>query len=661
VSLLTPWFLLGLLALALPLWLHRLERQTAERRPWSSLAFFRPSPESQVRRRRFRYLVLMGCRLLLLALLTLLFARPTLDARSALAPLSGRWHLIAVDTSLSMGHGGEWARAAQAVDHVLAGLGAADRSQLLAFGPGVRVLGAPTGDHGSWRGGLRALSATGARGSYGELGEAVRALAQAEGPAPTLHVVSDFQQSAAPERFADLGLPPGADLVTHDVSAPPRPNWCIEGVTGPARLHGPQRASLEVVVAGFDTPAAARRVEMRIGDRVVGTAEVNVPPAGRATALFTDLEVPRGRSRAQVQIHPPDGLPADDVFFVGLERTESLPVLFLREAGDARAELYYRTGLESGGAGMFELAASTPEAAQTLALDRFAFVVLYDLPRLPALLEGKLRAFVEGGRAALVVAGPSVARRRALTWLRGAVGEAARADRPRHALADASSHLIARATEGLADVRFHRHLRAEAPVERVVVRLSDGAPLLFEASLGAGRLLVLTAPFDPAWTDWPVHVSFVPFVLTSARWLAGLEGTAGRAAVGDVLDLGQGGSSPAASIEVIGPDGRRALGLAASVRERKLTLDRAGFYEVRRAGRTEDVAVNPDARESDLRALDPATLARWKTTGGPPADRVPGREDAERRDLAYPLAFVLAAAVLVESTLANRHLTQRPK
>jgi hypothetical protein len=656
MAFLSPWFLAGLLALALPLWLHRLERQAAERRPWSSLTFFRASTEESVRRRRLRYLALLTCRLLLLAALALLFARPTVDAGFVLSPPAVRRHLIAVDTSLSLGHGDAWARAQTAAAAVLGGLGADDRSQVVAFGPGVRVLGGATGDHGSWRGAIRALAPTASHASYGELGEALRALAL-DDPSPlSVHVVSDLQQSAAPDRFADLGLPAGATLLVHDVAAAGRPNWCVEGISGSLRLYGTQRAELHVTIAGFDTPATARRVEVRLGDRVVGAADVNVPASGRATVRFADIEAPRGSSRVEVRLAPADALPADDAFFVALERTESLPILFLRAPSDTRAELYYRAALESAGSGMFEVQAATPDAAQTLALDRFAFVVLYDVSRLPALLDGRLRTFVEGGKAALLVAGASVARDRVWPWLARPLAEAGRRERSLQASVVQGMHPALHDTGRLADVRFFRHVPLAADAERVLVRLADGAPLVLEQPLGAGRLLVLASPLDPEWTDWPVHVSFVPFAIASARWLAGLEDQDTQAIVDHVLDLGRGTQPAAASVQVLDPAGRRALSLEASVSEGKVPLRQAGFYEVIRPGRTTLIAVNPDPRESDLRVMSADALERWKATGGAPAAAHAATGKPERRDLSRYILWFLVAAALVESTLANRYL-----
>jgi hypothetical protein len=654
MSFLSPWFLAGLLAVALPLWLHRLERQAAERRSWSSLAFFRPSTEESIRRRRYRYLLLMACRVLLLAFLALFFARPRVDARSALAPRPAMRHVVAVDTSMSMGHGDTWTRARREAQGLLEALPAGDRSQLVTFGPGVHVLGGATSDHRSWRPALASLSPTGGRGSYGELGEAIRALLPGEATPLTLHVVSDFQRTAAPDRFAELGLPPGAVLAVHDVSGGPRPNWCIEGVAGDRRRYGAEAADLQVTVAGFDTPAAKRRLELSVGDRPVGTAEIDVPASGRATAHFPKIELPRGQSRGVVRMTPADALAADDVFFVALSRADALPVLFLRADTDTRAELYYRAALDAGGAGLFDLHAMTPAAAQSLALDGYAFVVLYDVPRLPPLLEAHLRAFVEGGRSAMVVAGAAVVRERAAPWLAGALAEAERSEHGWHTTGRTGLPLDG---DALADVRVFRHVGADASAEETLVGLGDGRPLVFERRAGSGRVMVWTAPFDTAWTDLPVHVAFVPLVLAAGRRLAGLDDAHDQETVGRRLDLGGAADPARASVQVIDPAGERRVRLGASAAERQVVLERAGFYEVRRPGRSEDVAVNADRRESDLRPLERETLDRWKATGGAEPAPVPAPGDeAGKRDLSRAVLWALAAAVVVESTLANRHL-----
>ena len=73
---LTPWFLLGLAAIGLPVYIHLLRRHITTPLPFSSLMFFERGTQSSTRHRRLRYLLLFSLRAALLLLLVLAFANP---------------------------------------------------------------------------------------------------------------------------------------------------------------------------------------------------------------------------------------------------------------------------------------------------------------------------------------------------------------------------------------------------------------------------------------------------------------------------------------------------------------------------------------------------------------------------------------------------------
>ena len=214
----TPWFLAGLLAVGLPLWLHLLERQNPVRVLFSSLMFFERRTQRSIRHRRLRYLLLLASRLALLSLLALAFARPVLERPPAAALGSPRNRIVAVDSSLSMNYQGRWARARAEAMGLVEKLGAGGRARVLAFGPGVRILTDLTDDRTALRSAVASLAPTSSRNSYGELGQSLRSLAQNTPEGVEVHVISDFQQSAMPGRFADLSLPATASLVVHNVA-----------------------------------------------------------------------------------------------------------------------------------------------------------------------------------------------------------------------------------------------------------------------------------------------------------------------------------------------------------------------------------------------------------------------------------------------------------
>jgi hypothetical protein len=150
-------------------------------------------------------------------------------------------------------------------------------------------------------------------------------------------------------------------------------------------------------------------------------------------------------------------------------------------------------------------------------------------------------------------------------------------------------------------------------------------------------------------------------VAEASRYLAGFEDTVIQAVVDTVLELKK-RRDPRAAVEVLDPSGRRALDLAGAVAGRDLSLTSTGFYEIRRAGRSELVAVNQDPRESDLRPMPAETLALWKSTGRAAA-AVPGSPAAGAKPITQDfwrtfLILALALAVL-ESILGNLHLGVR--
>src|ERR1700679_354769 len=106
-----PWFLAGLLAVGLPVYIHLLRKHTTTPRLVSSLMFFERGTQSSVRHRRLRYLLLFALRALLMLLLALLFAQPFI--RRSAASASDKLLVVAVDDSFSMKAGTRFADAKQ--------------------------------------------------------------------------------------------------------------------------------------------------------------------------------------------------------------------------------------------------------------------------------------------------------------------------------------------------------------------------------------------------------------------------------------------------------------------------------------------------------------------------------------------------------------------
>src|SRR5207247_8002827 len=78
MSFLNPFLLFGSLALAIPVLIHLVRRERSEIVPFSSLMFLLKIPKRMIRQQMLKNLLLMLLRILLIALLVGVFARPYL-------------------------------------------------------------------------------------------------------------------------------------------------------------------------------------------------------------------------------------------------------------------------------------------------------------------------------------------------------------------------------------------------------------------------------------------------------------------------------------------------------------------------------------------------------------------------------------------------------
>ena len=659
---LAPWFLAGLVAAGLPLWLHLLRRHRAEPRRFSSLMFFERRAPKSIRHRRLRYLLLLSLRLALLALLAVAFANPYVTR--AVAPGAGgrKLALLVIDDSFSMRHGGALERAKREALAVVASLPAGSQGQVVALDSQVHFLSPAVEDRQQLRAALESVSATDSRSSYGELARAARSVAQSARAPVEVHLFSDMQKSSLPAALADFVLPGQAQLVLHATAEARRPNWAVESVNAPRRLFGSRKARVQATIAGFGAPAARRTVSLAVNGRVVETRTVEIPENGRAAVEFPSLDVPYGLNRGEVRISPADALPEDDRFFFALERADPSRILFVHEARQPRGLLYFRAALEASSEAAFTLEAVTTDQAGGVSPSKYAAVVLSDVAAMPASFENALRSFVRAGGSLLVAVGPAASTRPRVPVFDEAILEARYAARAGERFQSAgfldAAHPSVRRANRWEGVKFYQVIRIEPGSARVVARLADETPLLLEKRIGEGRVLVFASTFDNLSNDFPLHAAFVAFVGETARYLSGEEDRPSNLPVDAHLEL-RSGKDQGPAVEVLGPEGRRALSLEEAATARTLQVARAGFYEVHiGSGRDELVAVNPDRRESDLEVIPKETLALWQHRGlaaRAPAGGAPVTE-ARPWPLWWYVMLLALAVALAESLAASRYM-----
>lgn len=149
MAFLSPLFLIGAAAAALPILLHLLKRQPEQRVKFSAVRLLRSAPVEHRGRRRLRELLLLALRVSALLLLALAFARPFFAAEGVGG--SAGVTIVALDTSLSMSAPGQFERARELARDAVRRAPSGQAVGVVTFADAAQVAAAPRAATGRWR------------------------------------------------------------------------------------------------------------------------------------------------------------------------------------------------------------------------------------------------------------------------------------------------------------------------------------------------------------------------------------------------------------------------------------------------------------------------------------------------------------------------------
>ena len=653
MSLLAPLFLLGVAAIALPFWLHRLQTESSDRRPFSSAMLLERAEQRVHVQKKLKYLLLLALRVLLLLLLALAFAQPFLRLPADVVEATDAGtHLVLVDTSASMARVGTFSQARETVRDALDRAPADALLQLATVDRTFRVVGELGNDRSRLLADAASLDPSRARLDYGAGMTAVERFVAALPPPVTLHFVSDFQASGMPVRFADL-VPAGVErFVPHVVGTGEPFNWYAEYARDSA-------AGIQFGINGAGDRERLGDAELYLNGSLIATHGLS--QTGPQVLDFARPEYEPGENRVELRIVADDDFAADNRWFHVVDNKPPTPTPLIT--------------LDTGGLPMTYLSAALESAAEYRVepliagnfdpriLSRYRWAVVDDIGLLDGGLDAALSDYLSVGGNLLVFAGeraaglemlPLAGNRRGASGLGLPPGEFLSIGRIE------STHPALARSEGWQSVSVSRYLPLLPEAgDRVLIALQNGDPFLIERQVGQGRLLLVAAHLDNRWSDLPARPVFVSFVIEAARYLAGINEIDRTYLAGSSLPLAVAGYT---SGQVVDPEGNTLLSLADTTREQQINLDIPGFYEVYTPQGQTVVAANIDPRESDLTRIGQDVLDRWQdaTASQPAVTSAAFSMEQERSlELWHWLLLLLAVVVIGESILGNMHLKPR--
>ncbi len=642
MNFLTPAFLFGALALALPVVFHLIRRSTRDRLPFSSLLFLSPTPPRLTKRSRLEDLLLLLLRCLALGLLAFGFARPFLRDSPAADAATGqpRRLVLLVDRSASMQRDGLWPAALARATEVLGETTPADQVAVLAFDQTVTRLvtfedwqAVPPGDRAAMaRGKLGALKPGWAATQLGNaLITAAETLTEADvrqvTPVKQVILISDLQEGGRLEKLQAYDWPKNLRLRALPVKARSGGNAGVQ-VVADAGEAAQTNATVRVRVLNS---AESDRESFQVGwsdgnGGYVGTpADVYVPPGqARVVALPVPPASAGGVPSRQIRLQG-DGPKFDNVAHVVPPEPTTVRVFYFGADadGDSRQPLFFlQHALPDSARQRFVVTAGKGDAPVAPGDLGEAGLIVVTGPVSGPLATG-LRDAVRAGKTLLLAptgagVGATVA---ALLGVPGVpFEEAAVKDYAMLVDLDFSHPLFA----PFADPRFSdftkihvwKHRVADLSAvngARVLAKFDSGAPAVTEVPSGRGRVVLLGMGWHPGDSQLALSTKFVPLVLSLLDYAgATAGGDLGLHWVGEPVSL----RSVAGAVPVQLPDGT-TVSLEPGATNFSGTV-MPGIYRVGTGAAERLFAVNLDPGES---RTSPLGTDVFETYGIAPADQ----------------------------------------
>lgn len=660
----TPFFLFGLLGIALPIWLHRLQTQTTEREMFSSAMFLEASKKRIHVQRKLKYLLLMALRIAFFILLALAFARPSfLLPPQPIASVDSTHHVIVIDTSFSMKEGNSFDEALTMATTIINDLEADDQVSIYSASSSVNTIASPDSDQAALLTALNTLEPNNGRLDIGAMVSALNNLIEASPANFVLHIVSDFQLSGQAVRFADMipnvidGRP--VQLVFEQVKTNDVANLAVSSVSF-------DQGNINVGISGYLNSDSSKTLSITVNN--ILQQEIEITPSTTPEAyeyyLFEDLNFEPGDNRVSVQISPADSLADDDLRYSVYNNTPPAPVLLLSANPDGLATTYITAALETAPRG-YEVEAVNISELDIRILQRYPWLVIDDLGAINQSLAEAITSYLNGGGSVLAALGELSQGLDEIPVSGHQVSYGINfTGRDSQSIAQINtSHSVLDRAIGWNSVNVAQTLPLVTTEEdQVLISTDDGTPLLIEQAYGQGQLLLFNTSLDNSWTDLPVKPVFVTFMAEAAQYLSRENVLIKEQVVDSFLQLAQNGG---ASGQVYDPDGESLLTLADTTRSQDIQLNKTGYYQVFTPQGEVLVAVNSDSRESDLKLTDIFALQNWQNSvansAGATTEIVNGVAvsiEGEQRELEIwrVLLALLAIIVLAESLLSNRYL-----
>jgi len=620
MSFLSPWYLFGLLGIGIPLAIHLIRRQRAERIILPTVRFLKRAPKKLIYFQRIQQWFLLALRMAIAGLLAVAFARPIITgAYSELVGATPQSLVILLDTSMSMQYGDRFNEGREAVISILKSLQRGDEAAIVTFADSPGAVKPLTTDLAALEIFARNIPAPGYRPTHflSAMHLADQILQSAHYQEKTVVLVSDYQRHAVPAPGSVWKLNPTIQFKTIKVGDTKTHNLTITEVSTTELSTQGQETHLivgRIKNLGSD-PISEARVFLSIDGSEVASSVLDL---GEKSEIVVEFPV----AVNQVGLHhctltvTGDRFEPDNTRYFTIRVEPPMRILCISgESGSGPEDkaYWFRSALAQQAAALFQVDVVDPQGLLPQNLASYSVVVLMNVGHLAPEQMNALQSYVKGGGGLLLAPAdradvaafnrdyqelaPALLQRKHVfsTGKTLAITEVQRHHSIVHSLDNGEP-------TDFSAARFHGYWSTKPVADsEVILRFENGDAALVAKSSGNGRVLFFASSLDPGWNNFPLQVTYLPLLHEAIRYLAGSQAQKTDYRVGEFVPLA---IAPGGAARVISPEGEETLLRNTSTGPAFYqATDQPGFYETRSGKWLSSFTVNTSAQESDLTAI----------------------------------------------------------
>ena len=520
MSFLNPYFLFGLLAIAIPVIIHLFNFRRYKKVFFTNVRFLKEVQQETKKKSQLRHLIILALRILAIASLVFAFAQPYIPlAQNTTNPKAVNYISIYLDNSLSMqaegGRGSLLEEAKANASEIISAYRSADHFQLLTNDFEARHRQFVTREE--FVAMLREVEWSPVARSLPEVARRqAESFSEISGASKIAYVISDFQKSTAQLALFDPDTALNYYMVP--VKSNKSDNLSIDSCwfESPVHLLG-QKVKLFVSVKNNAATIAEKvPLKLSVNNTQKAVSSFDIAPGSSAGTIITYVDKEPGIHHGLIEITD-SPVTFDDKFYFSYEIKNSVPVLCIN---GLQSNVFLNSLLAEDSA--FSFVNVSVNQVDYNSLASYNLIILNEIPEVSSGLSEELFKFVTNGGHLLIAPDEKMNIRNYQSFLTVLNSNyyTVLNKRPQkvaelnwqHPIYSDVFESVPQNIDLPQVTTFFSMSRISRSAQDYLMKLQNGEPFLSVQDCGNGKVFLLSVPLKAECSNFPKHALFVPTI-----------------------------------------------------------------------------------------------------------------------------------------------------